>query len=274
MRESWSGSSLMAIVVVAWRPLSATGRRHHHIDNDHVDDDHAPCPARPNRPASALSTPSLANGGLRDPVSGQSTRFYYGNPGDFPFTGDWNCDGYDTPGLYRQSDGYVYLRNSNTQGVADIKFFFGNPGDIPLAGDFDGDGCDSVSVYRPSESRVFVINRLGTSDEGLGAADYSFVFGDPGDKPFVGDFDYDGIDTVGLHREKTGLVYYRNSNDQGPAEHSSSSATRVIASSPATGPLMAFPPPASSAWRRGSSSCDTPTHRAPPMTNSSTADRS
>ena len=156
---------------------------------------------------------------LRDPVSGQSTRFYYGNPGDSPFTGDWNCDGVDTPGLYRQSDGYVYLRNSNSQGVADLKFFFGNPGDIPLAGDFNGDGCDSVSVYRPSESRVFVINRLGTSDEGLGAADYSYVFGDPGDKPFVGDFNADGIDTVGLHREKTGLVYYRNSNDQGPAEH-------------------------------------------------------
>ena len=41
--------------------------------------------------------------------------------------GDWNCDGIDTPGLYRQSDGFVYLRNSNTQGVADIRFFFGNP---------------------------------------------------------------------------------------------------------------------------------------------------
>ena len=156
---------------------------------------------------------------LRDPVSGQSTRFYYGNPGDVPFTGDWNCDGYDTPGLYRQSDGYVYLRNSNTQGAADLKFYFGNPGDIPLAGDFNGDGCDTVSVYRPSESRVFVINRLGSDDAGLGAADSSFVFGDPGDKPFVGDFDYDGIDTVGLHRARTGLVYYRNSNDQGPADH-------------------------------------------------------
>ena len=67
--------------------------------------------------------------------------FYYGNPGDVPFLGDWDGDGIETPGLYRQSDGYVYLRNTNTQGIADIKFFFGNPGDVPLAGDFDGDGC-------------------------------------------------------------------------------------------------------------------------------------
>ena len=46
--------------------------------------------------------------------------FYFGNPGDYPFMGDWDCDDVDTPGLYRQSDGYVYLRNSNTQGIADV----------------------------------------------------------------------------------------------------------------------------------------------------------
>jgi len=146
------------------------------------------------------------------------TSFFFGNPGDVPFSGDWNCDGVETPGLYRRSDGYVYLRNSNTQGVADISFFFGNPGDYPLAGDFDNDGCDTVSIYRPSESRFFVINDLGSNDGGLGAADYSFLFGNPGDKPFVGDFNGDGVDTVGLHRESTGLVYFRNSNKTGVAD--------------------------------------------------------
>ena len=73
-------------------------------------------------------------------AAGGVTTFYYGDPGDVPFVGDWDCDGIDTPGLYRQSDGFVYLRNSNTQGIADIRFFFGNPGDIPMAGDFDNDG--------------------------------------------------------------------------------------------------------------------------------------
>jgi len=113
----------------------------------------------------------------------------------------------------------VYLRNSNTQGVADVSFFFGNPGDVPVAGDFDGDGCDTVSIYRPAEQRFYIINQLGTNDGGLGAADYSFIFGNPGDQPFVGDFDGDGRDTVGLHRESTGLVYYRNTNTQGVADH-------------------------------------------------------
>ena len=112
--------------------------------------------------------------------------FYYGNPGDVPFLGDWDGDGIETPGLYRQTDGYVYLRNTNTQGIADIKFFFGNPGDVPLAGDFDGDGFDTVSIYRPSEQRFYIINELGENDGGLGAADYNFLFGNPGDQPVVG----------------------------------------------------------------------------------------
>ncbi|HSJ70580.1 MAG TPA: M23 family metallopeptidase [Acidimicrobiia bacterium] len=144
--------------------------------------------------------------------------FYFGNPGDVPFMGDWNGDGTSTPGLYRQSDGYVYLRNENSEGVADIEFFFGDPGDFPLVGDFDGDGRDSVSIWRASEARVYVINELGTQGQGLGVADYSYEFGNRGDMSFVGDFDGDGVDTVGLYRQSTGFVYFRNSNTPGTAE--------------------------------------------------------
>jgi hypothetical protein len=156
---------------------------------------------------------------LRDVANGATTSFYYGNPGDYPIFGDWDCDTIDTPGLYRQSDGYVYLRNSNTQGIADIRFFFGNPGDVPLAGDFNKDGCDTVSIYRPSEARIYVINKLGANDGGLGAADYDFYFGNTGDKPFTGDFNNNGQDTVGLHRESTGFVYYRNTLTTGIADN-------------------------------------------------------
>jgi hypothetical protein len=150
--------------------------------------------------------------------SASESNFFYGNPADTPFMGDWDCDGVDTPGLYRRSDGYAYLRNANTQGVADIKFFFGNPSDVPIPGDFDGDGCDTLSIYRPAEQRFYVINRLGAGDAGLGFAEHSFGFGDPGDKPFVGDFDGNGIDEVGLHRESTGRVYFRFSLTTGIAD--------------------------------------------------------
>ncbi len=134
------------------------------------------------------------------------TSFYFGNPGDEPFLGDWDCDGEASPGLYRRSDGFVYLRNANTAGTADIRYYFGNPGDLPIAGDFDGDGCDTVSIHRRAEGRAYVINRIGTGDLGLGAADYSFPFGRPGDVLFAGDFDGDGIDTVAGYRPATSTV--------------------------------------------------------------------
>ena len=146
--------------------------------------------------------------------------FYFGDPGDRPFAGDWDCDGVDTPGLYRQSDGYVYLRNSNDGGIADISFYFGDPGDVPLAGDFDGDGCDTVSVYRPGETRVYVMNRLGSGAAGLGAADHFFTLGDPGDVAFVGDFDGDGDDEVGVYRPATATVHLRHELSPGPAHAS------------------------------------------------------
>lgn len=155
---------------------------------------------------------------LYDAMGVETTSFYYGDPGDYPFVGDWNCDGVETPGLYRQSDGFVYLRNENTQGNADVSYFFGNPGDVPIAGDFNNDGCDTVSIYRPSEQRIYIINTLGKDGTGLGKAEVDYIYGNPGDKPFIGDWTGDGTDTAGLHRESTGFMYMRNSHTQGIAD--------------------------------------------------------
>ena len=178
----------------------------------------APVGADPGKPEGVgLHDPSTGLWHLLN-VDGSTTSFYYGNPGDYAIYGDWDCDGIDTPGLYRQSDGFVYLRNSNTQGIADIRFFFGNPGDVPLAGDFNNDGCDTVSIWRPSLNRVYIINKLGANDGGLGAAEFDYPYGNPGDRAFVGDFDGDGTDSVGLHRPSTSQMLLRNSLSSGPAE--------------------------------------------------------
>ena len=176
-----------------------------------------------------IDDPPSHTTGLVDPGQGKwylydengnlETSFFYGNPGDFPIMGDWDGDGVETPGMYRQSDGFVYLRNSNTVGIAHIRFFFGDPGDVPIAGDFNDDGFDTVSIYRPSNQTFYIINELGENDGGLGPADFSYVFGNPGDKPFVGDFNGNGEETVGLHRESTGLVYYRNEHSTGNADN-------------------------------------------------------
>ena len=140
-------------------------------------------------------------------------RFYYGNPGDEPLMGDWNCNGEQTPGMYRRSTGSVYLRNSNTEGNANETFVFGNPGDIPVAGDFNGDGCDTLSIYRPSEARFYITNSLGN-----GIAEQSFPFGAFGDVPLVGDFDGNGTDTVGVYRPGRMLIALRNELGAGVAD--------------------------------------------------------
>jgi len=139
--------------------------------------------------------------------------FYYGDANDELLMGDWNCSGEQTPGTYRRSTGSVYLRNSNSQGVADLTYMFGNPGDVPIVGDFDGDGCDSLSIYRPSEARFYISNTL---DGGV-AAD-SFAFGSYGDMPVAGDFDGDGVDTVGVYRTQGGFIALRNTPGGGNAE--------------------------------------------------------
>ncbi len=170
-----------------------------------------------------FGTPSPQGVGLFDPVSGRwylrpasggpAVSFVFGNPGDVPLFGDWDCDGVATAGVYRTDTGQVHLRNSNSGGVADASYPLGNPGDVPLAGDFDGDRCDTVSIYRPATQQVHVFDGLSN-----GSPAKVFVFGNPDDVPFVGDFDGDGIDTVGLHRPSDGRVYFRNSLSAGNAD--------------------------------------------------------
>lgn len=143
--------------------------------------------------------------------AGTTISFVYGVPGDIPLVGDWDCDGIDTPGMFRPSNGFVYLRNSNTSGFADVTFFYGIGGDVPIAGDWDGDGCDTVAIYRDGE--VYIRNSNTT-----GVAERVFFYGIPTDTPFAGDFDGDGHDTVGLYRESTGFVFLRNSLSSGFAD--------------------------------------------------------
>jgi cell migration-inducing and hyaluronan-binding protein len=169
-----------------------------------------PASATTAGPEIAQFDPGTGRWHMRDAV-GASHTFYYGVPGDIPLLGDWDCDGDDTVGMYRPTNGFVYLRNSNDQGNADLDFFYGIAGDIPLAGDWNGDGCDTLAIYRGG--RVYVRNSLGT-----GIADYDFYFGVPGDRPFAGDFNGDGITTVGLYRTSSGFAYLRQSNSTGIAD--------------------------------------------------------
>ncbi|MGQ9896709.1 MAG: hypothetical protein ACUVR8_03980 [Acidobacteriota bacterium] len=121
---------------------------------------------------------------------------------------------FETIGLFRRSDGFFYLRNSLTSGVADLSFFFGQGNDVPLAGDWDGDGTTTVGVFRlVSGTATFFLRNSNSA----GFADLSFPFGASGDVPIVGDWNGDGQDTVGVFRN--GVFLLRNANSAGMADH-------------------------------------------------------
>src|SRR5437764_15114474 len=64
----------------------------------------------------------------------------------------------------------------------------------------------------PSAPPAFYLRNSNTS----GVADVSFRYGGPGDVPLVGDWDGNGIETVGVHRGNA--FFLRNSNSSGTAD--------------------------------------------------------
>lgn len=111
-------------------------------------------------------------------------------------------------GIFRPSNGLLYLKNSNSTGFADIAINYGTSGDYPVIGDWDGNGTDTIGIYR---NGIFYLKNSNT----IGFADIVFAFGDPGDQPVAGDWDGDGFDTIGIYRSSEITFMLRNSNSAG-----------------------------------------------------------
>jgi CSLREA domain-containing protein len=117
----------------------------------------------------------------------------------------------DTTGVFRPSNGALYLKNTNETGFADVAINYGLPGDNPVVGDWDGNGTATIGIYRNGS---FYLRNSNT----IGFADLVFAFGAPGDQPIAGDWNGDGIDTIGVYRN--GTFFLRNSNSSGAPEMS------------------------------------------------------
>jgi len=112
----------------------------------------------------------------------------------------------DTTGVFRPSNGALYLKNTYMTGYADVQINYGIGGDYPIVGDWDGNGTATIGIYRNGS---FYLRNENT----IGFADIVFPFGAPGDQPVAGDWDGDGVDTVGVYRNGTFLL--RNDNSAG-----------------------------------------------------------
>ena len=121
--------------------------------------------------------------------------------------------GPDTPGLY--AGGNYFLRNSNSNGPAELVFGFGSgaPGLAPIAGDWDDNGTSTIGFYDPATATFFLRN-----SNTPGPADLFFSFGPAGAIPIVGDWDGDGSTTVGIYLPATGSFFLKNTNAPGGAD--------------------------------------------------------
>ncbi|MDX1511028.1 MAG: M23 family metallopeptidase, partial [Nitriliruptorales bacterium] len=122
-----------------------------------------------------------------------------------PLTGDWDGDGIDTPGWFR--DGTWILTNDQQNVTVAAHFTFGGPGDVPIIGDWDGDGVDTVGVVRGVEWQLRNANESGPPD-------VRFGFGADTDVPIVGNWDGIPGDEPGIRRGKT----FRLRHELGPGK--------------------------------------------------------
>ncbi len=104
--------------------------------------------------------------------------------------------------------GNTYYLSAGHSGGTYKSFGFGDSSDIPVFCDWNGDGIDTPGVYRRSNSNFYISNQFtsfGASDSSK--KQFSFGNGGLGDIPVCGDWNGDGIDTVGVYRPGESRFY-------------------------------------------------------------------
>jgi hypothetical protein len=156
--------------------------------------------------------------------------FRFGSVAQQAVVGDWDGDGDDTIGLVDLDPSVIpptwavvnRLRSGTIPDPTRARGSLGPPatrsGLRAIAGDWNGDGKDTIGVYDPSEGR-FWLRATNAST----ASTVSFLFGGSQPRaqvwPVVGDWDDDGVDSVGIVRRDTNRWRLRDSNTAGPADH-------------------------------------------------------
>jgi signal peptidase I len=133
----------------------------------------------------------------------QVIRTDWGMATDTPITGDWDGDGVDTIGVFR--DGQWILSNSNTNPNADIRTNWGMDTDIPVVGNWDGIGGDTIGVFRDGQ---WILSNSNTNPN----ADIRTNWGLAGDRPVVGTWAGIGGDTIGVRRGVQWILSNSNTN--------------------------------------------------------------
>jgi serine-aspartate repeat-containing protein C/D/E len=168
--------------------------------------------------------------------AGQTKVFAFGIADAIPVTGDWNGDGKTELGIFYKGEWFLDVNGNGVWDEGDLWAKLGGDGDRPVTGDWDGDGKDDIGIFgpewpmdprhlahepglpdphniprarqknvppKPEEAtegeRLMQLSKHGKERSDL--IDHVFQFGVATDIPIAGDWNGDGIRSIGVFRD-------------------------------------------------------------------------
>jgi serine-aspartate repeat-containing protein C/D/E len=149
--------------------------------------------------------------------------------------GDFNGDGHDELALFQDGEWLIDINGNGQWDRSDLWAKMGGPGDLPVVGDWDGDGKDDIGIWgveragdmaalerepglpdpenttgtqpknlpptdSAEEMTVRLMQRSASGEPRSDVIDHVFRFGSEGDQPVAGDFNGDGVSSLGIFR--------------------------------------------------------------------------
>jgi serine-aspartate repeat-containing protein C/D/E len=173
---------------------------------------------------------------LYEASPGANRELVFGNADGIPVSGDFNGDGVDEIGVYIRGDWFIDLNANGIWDEGDLWARLGNEEDRPVTGDWDDDGKDDIGIFGPEwagdpkavklepglpdpdnvptgrkknvpptvaeatiGNRTMKLTSTGRLRTDL--IDHVFYYGSAQDVPITGDWNGDGIKTIGLFRQ-------------------------------------------------------------------------
>ncbi len=172
---------------------------------------------------------------------GEDDVLNFGRPGAIPVAGDFNGDGTTEVGVFHAGNWYIDLNGNGVWDDGDLWAKLGEAGDRPVVGDWDGDGKADIGIFGPEwpeDSRAVmsepglpdrqnettgaqknmpprayetslghrVLKRTSAGDVRTDVIDHVFYYGGKPDHPVVGDWNGDGVDTIGVFLNGTWIL--------------------------------------------------------------------
>jgi len=172
---------------------------------------------------------------------GEDDVLNFGREGAIPIAGDFNGDGMAEVGVFVAGNWYIDLNGNGVWDDGDLWAKLGEAGDRPVVGDWDGDGKDDIGIFGPEwagDSRAVMsepglpdrqnetsgarknmpprphdtslghrtLKRTATGEVRTDVIDHVFYFGGSGDIPVAGDWNGDGVDTIGVFMNGTWIL--------------------------------------------------------------------